>query len=234
MIACADSTHLQRMRHIWICIIDGCLVRSGMVQPGDTMPMLMERLTRIFPHMGTDSIKVVCEDGRVFDTELPFSSPSLGDAARPEGDDALAAVGVVEGHVGVKVHHGKPAEDILNAEANTFSGRLTDNMDFGLYDFSGEQIASIEDIITLIGPENAPDVAAFSQPQSQADGPTTQRRRARRQPRFRRGGRGRQPKNGNGPPQAGQPAAGSETSPGANQPAPESTPPPPSLPPPET
>lgn len=176
------------MRHIWLCIIDGVLVRSGMVQPGDTMPLLMERLLRVFPHMGADSIKVVAEDGRIFDNELWFSSPTLGEVKKPEGDDALAAVGVVEGHVGVKVHHGKTAEEILGAEANTFSGRLTDNMDFGLYDFTGEQVASIEDIITLIGPENTPDLGPYAAPLQQAANP--QRRRARRQQRGRRG-RGR-------------------------------------------
>ena len=129
------------MRHIWVCLIDGCLVRSGVVQPGETMPMLADKLHRCFPHMGPDSLKVICEDGRLFDHELPFSSPSLRDPNTKGEDDLLAAVGVVDTFVGVKIHRGLSTEEVLDAEAHTFSGKITDNMDFGVYDFNGDLLA---------------------------------------------------------------------------------------------
>ncbi len=138
-------------------MIDGCLIRSGSVQSGETIFSLSDQLIRVFPHMGKDSLKVICEDGKIYDSELPFSAPTHEKSPSSHVDDALIAVGVVEGHMGVKIHHGMMVEEVLQAEASAFSEKITDYMDFGVYDFSGEQLASIEDMIALVSPEHAPE-----------------------------------------------------------------------------
>lgn len=214
------------MRHIWICLIDGCLVRSGSVQPADTMPVLLERMLRVFPHMAPESLKVICEDGRVFDSELWFSNPTLGDPQLAEKDDLLAAVGVVDGHVGVKLHRGLTPEEVLQREISSFSGKIDDNMDFGIFDFSGEQLGSIEDMIVLLGPQSValPPVVA-------TDAEAGRPRRARRTPFRRRGrdnGRGGQKPDGHSagasPPSSQPPGAAPA---GDSPPAPRPEPPPP-------
>lgn len=193
------------MRHIWICLIDGCLIRSGPVQASETMPILLERLLKIFPHMGPHAVKVIAEDGRLFDDELWFASPTAADPKTAESDTLLAAVGVVEGHVAVKLHHGKSIEDVLNAEAGSFTGRITDDVDFGVYDFFGEQQASIEDIIAVLGPEQSGEPpqrqpgggGVHTMGENSAGGGNNDRRRARRTPRRRvRGGAGGGGRNG--------------------------------------
>lgn len=183
------------MRHIWVCLIDGCLVRSGAVQPGETMPMLADKLLRSFPHMGSDSLKVICEDGRIFDRELSFSNPTLRDPNSKEPDNLLAAVGVVDAFVGVKIHKGITVEEVLDAEAHAFSGKITDNMDFGVYDFNGNLLASIEDMMTLVAPEQAPD--PLLQP---SDENRHRRARRTRQGRRSRRGGGRQHSSNQDPP----------------------------------
>jgi hypothetical protein len=171
------------MQHIWICIIDGCLIRSGSVRPGDTIEVLREKLFRVYPHMGPESLKVVREDGKIFDPEMGFSNPTYDEKVARE---TLAAVGVVEGFVGVKIHRNVNAEQVLESEAGSFSGKINDNMDFGVYDFSGEQVASIEDMILHLGPESAPD--PLYQPPAESD--SMRRVRSRRKYRRVRGGGG--------------------------------------------
>ncbi|MBI4027469.1 MAG: hypothetical protein HY360_20960 [Verrucomicrobia bacterium] len=213
------------MRHIWICMIDGCLVRAGAVQPGDTMPLLLERLLKVFPHMQPEALKIVCEDGRIFDNELWFANPTLRDPQAQTPDNLLVAVGVVDGHVGVKVHHGLTAEQILEAEASTFSGRINDNMDFGVYDFSGEQHASIEDMIALVESETPPPSAEPTQHRNRP-------RKARRFPPRRRVrrvassvGPESEPRSSAGKTPAASPAAPPETSPAGGSSDPPSHPP---------
>ncbi len=179
------------MRHIWICIIDGCIVRSGPVKPSETMPVLMERLMRTFPHMGSNSVQVISEDGRVFDSELWFSHPTEGDV-KPEQDDLLAAIGVVNGFVAAKVHRGMSIEEIIQSEAGSFSGKINDDVDFGIFDFSGDQLASIEDMIVVAGPEIVPEGAPDDVKNR------SRQRRARRATRGSRGGRGRRPRREGG------------------------------------
>jgi hypothetical protein len=192
------------MRHLWLCIIDGCLIRSGPVQPGDTMRSLMEKLSRTFPHMAPDSLKIIREDGRIFDTELGFSNPSPINANDPESQKILAAVGVVEGYVGVKVHQGKTIEEILQAEAGTISGKINDNMDYAIYDFTGEQLASIEDMIALLEPENAPE------PLFQPEG-GGKRRRGRRNEKGQGRGRGRRPQRKSSDSETASPKSGEQS-----------------------
>lgn len=170
------------MQHIWICIIDGCLIRSGPVHPDDTITLLQEKLFKTFPHMGPESLKVVREDGKVFDMEMGFSNPTYDEKA---AHTILAAVGVVEGFVGVKIHRHVTAEEVLEMEAGSFSGKINDHMDFGIYDFTGEQMASIEDMILHLGPESAPE--PLYQPPSEDSG--GRRVRSRRRYRRTRGGR---------------------------------------------
>jgi len=172
------------MRHIWICLIDGFLVRSGAVKAGDTMPLLLERVTRIFPHAGPDSVKVFSEDGRIFDSDLWFSNPAHENSDVAKAEQILVAVGVVDGHVGIKIHRGMNFDEVLQVEANTFTEKIAENMDFGIYDFSGEQLASIEDMIALIGPENTAD-PVFQKPSR------PQGRKSSRQPPHRRARRTR-------------------------------------------
>jgi len=171
------------MRHIWICIIDGCIVRSGPVKSSETMPVLMERLMRTFPHMGNNSVQVISEDGRVFDSELWFSHPTEGDV-KPEQDELLAAIGVVNGFVAAKVHRGLSVEEIIQSEAGSFSGKINDDVDFGIFDFSGDQLASIEDMIAVAGPEIVPEGSGIKDD-------VKNRSRAKRARRATRGGRGR-------------------------------------------
>jgi hypothetical protein len=190
------------MQHIWICIIDGCLIRSGPVHAGDTINLLQEKLFKTFPHMGPESLKVVREDGKVFDMEMGFSNPTHDDKT---AHTILAAVGVVEGFVGVKIHRNVTAEEVLEMEAGSFSGKIDDNMDFGVYDFTGEQLASIEDMILHLGPESAPE--PLYQPPSEDSG---RRVRSRRRYRRTRGGRRQSPNAGsqNQPQTEGAVAAG--------------------------
>lgn len=205
------------MRHIWICLIDGVIVRSGPVQPTDTMPVLLERLMRVYPHMQSDSLKVIREDGLIFDSELSFSNPAHNDPNRPDVDDLLAAVGVVEGHLGVQIYHGKTPEEILIGESKTFPEIITEQMDFGIFNFAGDQLISIEDMITYLGPQCVPD---FQPREGQRNsggvggnggggGRNSNRNRNRRGMRRRgrdRDRRGNQNKQGgnNGPEQGGQ------------------------------
>ncbi len=215
------------MRHIWICIIDGCIVRSGPVKPSETMPVLVERLMRTFPHMGTNSVQVISEEGRVFDSELWFSHPTEGDV-KPEHDDLLAAIGVVNGFVAAKVHRGMSVEDIIQSEAGSFSGKINDDVDFGVFDFSGDQLASIEDMILVAGPETAPDAGGGGGGDDVRN--RSRQRRARRATRGGRGGRGRRPRRGGGGQQGGEAQGNTESqppqdaSPSSDQP---SAPPPP-------
>jgi hypothetical protein len=183
------------MRHIWICLIDGVIVRSGPVQPGDTMPLLLEKLMRVYPHMQTDSLKVVREDGSIFDSELWFASPSPNDPNRIDVDDILVTVGVVEGHLGVRIYHGKSPEDILTTEANTFPEKITEQMDFGIFNFAGDQLVSIEDMISHLGPQSSQE----NEPKQ--DNNSNSRKRGRSSRRPVRGRRGRNRRREDGPPQ---------------------------------
>jgi hypothetical protein len=200
------------MRHIWICLIDGVIVRSGAVQPQDTMPMLQEKLMRVYPHMQIDSLKVLREDGSVFDVELPFHNPSPNDPNRKDVDDILAAVGVVEGHLGVQIYHGKATEEILATEANNFPEKITEQMDFGVFNFAGDQLVSIEDVINFLGPKNVQEV-------ENKEGPRNNNRNRRgsrqRRPLRRRGSNGRNqgPRDSSSPGAPGQ----SNTSDAPNQ-----------------
>lgn len=181
------------MRLIWICLIDGVIIKSGAVQPGDTMPLLTERLMKSYPHTGPDSLKVIGEDGRVFDSELPFPTPTSSDSQTT--DDVFAAVGVVDNFVGVKIHRDKTPDEILEAELSSFTGKITDNMDFGIFDFSGEQLVTIEEMLAMVSPDQAPE------PIRVQDSDTRQhRRRARRAPGSQRRGRHRFHKDSRTPP----------------------------------
>jgi hypothetical protein len=190
------------MRHIWICLIDGVIVRSGPIQPTDTMPIVLEKLMRVYPHMQTDSLKVIREDGLIFDSELSFSNPSPNDPNRADVDDILAAVGVVEGHLGVQIYHGKSPEDILTTEASNFPEKITEQMDFGIFNFAGDQLVSIEDVITFLGPKNVQEFQPRDNNQQRSGGGGGNRgdrdrgRRGRnRRPLRRRGGRGGGPED---------------------------------------
>ncbi len=176
------------MRYLWICVIDGCLIRSGPVRPADTMAMLSERVARSLPHMGPESLKVIAEDGRIYSGEVTFPS---GSASEPADGGDLVAVGIVSQFVGVKVHHGLGIEAVIELEAQSFSGRLNDQVDFGIFNFLGEQLASIEDMIAFlgVGESEAPKVAG-----AESATPSGPRRhhRARRRSGGGRGGQGAQ------------------------------------------
>ena len=193
------------MRHFWVCLIDGFLIRSGAIKPGDTMQGLLEQISRYLPHAQPDAVKVIREDGHIFDNQIWFSNPTEHDSQAARDENLYAAIGVVNGHLGVKIHRGFHLEDILHGEAETFSGKITEDTDFGIYEFSGEQVASIEDITNLLGPDDTLDPSLREPPRAQ--GPRGGRRPARRFSRRRGGPRER------GPPPP--PATGSGLAPAA-------------------
>ncbi|MCC7517892.1 MAG: hypothetical protein IT578_01775 [Verrucomicrobiae bacterium] len=193
------------MRYIWICIIDGCIVRSGAVQAGETMPKLIERISRHLPHMASDSMKVVGEDGKVYDSHAWFPGPAPETPGAPPETELIAA-GVVESFFGVKLHHGATPEDVIQAEAQSFSGRIDDMVDFGVFDFSGEQLASIEDMVAYVQqtePDKAPDYVDESKgPPHEGEGGDGRRRRGRNRQRGHRNRRDfRRRGNGGGAPE---------------------------------
>ena len=241
------------MRYIWICIIDGCIVRSGMVQTGETMPKLIERVSRHLPHMGPDSMKVVGEDGKVYDSEAWFPGPAP-EVPDPAPETELIAVGVVEACFGVKLHHGATPEEVIQAEAKSFSGRIDDMVDFGVFDFSGEQLASIEDMVAFVQqtePDKVPDYVndaegppreGASAGDATAGGGAGGRRRGRGRQRGRQGRRdfrrrgpgGDRPHGPQAPSQGTTPASGGESPSSSSNhgglgppPMPPSPPPPP-------
>lgn len=186
------------------------------------MPKLIERVSRHLPHMASDSMKVVGEDGKVYDSEAWFPGPAPEVAGAPP-ETELVAIGVVEAFFGAKLHHGATPEEVIQAEAKSFSGRIDDMVDFGVFDFSGEQLASIEDMVAYVQqtePEKAPDFVHEAQGAPHGNGGGGRRGRGRQ--RGRRGRRDfRQQTNGRAP-SPGQPAE----SPAAPETAPSSPPPP--------
>jgi hypothetical protein len=191
------------MRHIWICLIDGVLIRSGLVHPGETMPALLEKLLQRYPHMRPEAMKVIREDGAIFDSELWFSTSSVEGPKPEEQDDVLAVVGVVDGHIGVNIRKGKSAEDILMNEAQSLEDHLAEDVDFGIFNFNGEQVASIEDMMSFITPPTQ-ETENGGEQQNGGPGDDSKRRgrgrgrnrRRERGPRGRRR-RGEAPKGGN-------------------------------------
>ncbi len=227
-------------RFIWICIIDGCIVRSGAVQVGETMPKLIERVSRHLPHMASDSMKVVGEDGKVYDSEAWFPGPAPEVAGAPS-ETELVAVGVVEAFFGAKLHHGATPEEVIQTEAKSFSGRIDDMVDFGVFDFSGEQLASIEDMVAYVQqtePEKAPDYVNEEQGASHGNGGGGGGRRGRGRHRGRRGRRDFRPQGeSRAKPSAaatertGDAPCGAEGADPSPPPPPAAPPPPPPLPP---
>jgi hypothetical protein len=199
------------MRHIWICLIDGVLIRSGLVHPGETMPSLLEKLLQRYPHMRPEAMKVIREDGAIFDNELWFSTSSVEGPKPEEHDDVLAVVGVVDGHIGVNIRKGKSAEDILMNEAQSLEDHLAEDVDFGIFNFNGEQVASIEDMMSFITPP-AQEAENGGGQQNGGPGDDSKRRgRGRgRNRRRERGPRGRR-RRGEAPKGGNQAGAGAKT-----------------------
>ncbi len=207
----------------------------------DTMAMLSERVARSLPHMGPESLKVIAEDGRIYSGEVTFPS---GSASEPADGGDLVAVGIVSQFVGVKVHHGLGIEAVIELEAQSFSGRLNDQVDFGIFNFLGEQLASVEDMIAFLGvgePE-VPKVAGAGAESAAPAAGSRRHHRARRRSGGGRGGQGAQGGQGGrgggpGGPRRSRARGPADKSPQAPGEAPSSaagTPPPPPPPPPSS